>query len=66
MFDRIPGTSVPWICFWQNGSCDVMSLCENLREHGYGFDLTLFFKPRPFRATTVLPGIWAHGKSLDL
>ena len=44
----------------------VMSLCENLREHGYGFDLTLFFKPRPFRATTVLPGIWAHGKSLDL
>ena len=23
MFDRIPGTSVPWICFWQNGSCDV-------------------------------------------
>ena len=23
MFDRIPGTSVPWICFWQNGLFDV-------------------------------------------
>ena len=23
MLDRIPGTSVPWICFWQNGLFDV-------------------------------------------
>ena len=32
----------------------------------HGFDLTFLFYQGPFRATTVLPGTWAHGKSLDL
>ena len=44
----------------------LMSLCENLREHGSWFWFDIFVLPRPFRATIVLPGTWAHGKSLDL